>query len=106
MSVATIISLAGLAADIAGAVVLVNGLLVRDMAILHNMRELLKQERAMPTGWYRSIPVSVAFRLGSDDARKTPPAHLDDYAANFWGLSLLIIGFVLQGIGQVMGAIR
>ena len=99
-------SLFGLLADICGAAMLVYGLLQRDMAVFRSMRETLENEDATPQTWHRTLPLRIAFRFGSRDVTVTSPGHLEEYVANFWGLALLILGFVSQAIGAVIGAWR
>jgi hypothetical protein len=97
-------SLFGLFADICGAIMLVYGLLQRDM--FRGMRETLENEDAAPGTWHRTFPLWIAFRFGSRDATMTSPGRLEEYVGNFWGLALLILGFVSQAIGAVIGAWR
>jgi hypothetical protein len=99
-------SLLGLLADICGAMILVYGLLQRDMAMFRGMRETLENEDAPPRTWHRTFPLWIAFRFGSRDVTMTSPGHLEEYVANFWGLALLIFGFASQAIGAVIGAWR
>jgi hypothetical protein len=99
-------SLFGLFADICGAIMLVYGLLQRDMAVFRAMHDSLEDEGAMPRTWHQMLPLRIAFRFGSDDVSRTSPGHLEGYIANFWGLALLILGFVSQAIGAAIGAWR
>jgi hypothetical protein len=99
-------SLLGLLADICGATILVYGLLQRDMAVFRDVRDTLEDEGAMPRTWHRMLPLRIAFRFGSEDVSTTSPGHLEEYIANFWGLTMLILGFVSQAIGAAIGAWR
>jgi hypothetical protein len=102
MSAATACSVIGLCLDILGAGLLVRGILLRDMAILLAMRPLLKAEAPPENTWGRRFALRLAFCLGSRDVARTTPDHIGSYAETLWGLLLLVVGFLLQLIGQVL----
>jgi hypothetical protein len=89
------LSLLGLVFDIAGATVLVFGVLKRDMTVF---KALGDDNAAEPL--YRRIPLKIARRFGSRDVRNTTPDLLGEFASTFYGLLLLVLGFALQVIGQ------
>lgn len=64
MTLAAIVSLVGLALDVTGAVILVRGLLVRDMTVFRASRQVMEREGGIPAKWYLLIPLRIAFRCG------------------------------------------
>lgn len=90
----------GLSWDALGAITLAFGLLHRDMALFRVQKAMLIQERALPRGFVRSLPVELAFRFGSTDVRATSPGLIDEFAERSWGLVFLGLGFLLQVFGQ------
>lgn len=102
MSVATWVSVIGLCLDILGAGLLVRGILLRDMAIIRTMRPLLKAEPPPESTWARRVALRVAFCLGSSDVARMTPDHIGNYTETLWGLLLLVLGFLLQLVGQLL----
>jgi hypothetical protein len=101
MSAAAWFSVVGLVVDIAGAFILVRGVLRRDMANLRAMQLLIGQETGRR--WARRVALKAALLFGSKDTAVSTPDHVSSYLDLFWGLVLLVLGFIGQLIGQLVG---
>jgi len=96
MSGGSMLSLAGLVLGIFGAVLLVIGPLLRDMSALRAMGE-------QASGWWKKIPLGVASCFGARDvAKAATPDYLGGYVSTFWGVLLLVLGFLFQFLGQIL----
>jgi hypothetical protein len=99
MSAGLVASLAGLFFGIIGAVLLMVGVLVRDMATW----AALGKDPSERSRWWKNIPLAVASCCGSRNVVKyTTPNLLGGYVLNFWGVTLLVVGFILQAVGQIV----
>jgi hypothetical protein len=99
----TAVSAVGLVFDGLGALVLVIGTIRARGAAIRAMAA------TMPTAQLPLIQrntVKATQSVGPTNVQLTTPNLIGDYTAMVWGTGFLVLGFVAQLIGQVMGACR
>ncbi len=85
----------GLLLDVMGAILLVSGLLHRDMTVIRLAHLAMEQPRT----WTQRIAFAAARRVGSRDPRATIDATAEELEQALWGLILLVTGFLFQAAG-------
>jgi hypothetical protein len=89
--------------DVIGALVLVIGTIRARAAAI---RALATPEAISQMSFIRRITVAATRRCGPKDVRLTTPDLIGDYMAMVWGTGFLVLGFVGQFLGQLMGGCR
>jgi hypothetical protein len=98
-------TVSGLVFDVAGAFLLVMGELRGNAALLsywgHGEQSDTIHNRWNQYYWWKRWPIKIGSRFGSR-RNMGQEAIEDSFPFLAWGVFLLIIGFVLQGVGSVL----
>ncbi|MFQ5961470.1 MAG: hypothetical protein ACE5MG_08730 [Candidatus Methylomirabilales bacterium] len=97
-----VLPILGLLLDILGAVTLTVGLLRRLAGEVKRNPVLFAPEHPGLRWWVGHFPLALAAKFGPGYVKLISHETADDLEDNFWGLVLLVLGFVCQGAGQLI----
>jgi hypothetical protein len=106
MSGGACVQLLGLLLDIVGVGLFSVGEVANMAALAHTLgvqpgTSLYEQLPHMP--WYRRIPLRLAARHRPSDPRSLDSPLMETFPPKFWGLVLIILGFLLQAMAVLGG---